>query len=163
MKKLMMMLALTAMLLGLNACGDDKKDEPVEVKAGTYTSVYDNEGAKHYNFDVNTVDKTCTITVYNVQFKIGEQLSPMMTIRIPNARYTTNQNGIIINDTDIDPEMFRGTRFVPMGDDAYVVTDLKSELNTREGTFTIYFKCHGGDFSDSGKFGYYDPSQNHLF
>ena len=152
MKKILMLtMAIVAMMMTLTACGDDK-DEPkvVQPKDGVITSVYAQETDTHFEYELNDEEKTGTITVYNVVFTIGDRQSPAMTIRIPNAKFTRKGNVITFDDTDIAPEMLRGTSFVPMGDALYNVTDLKSVLNLDTKIFDIAFKCHGGDFSDNG-------------
>ncbi|MBO4871427.1 MAG: dockerin type I repeat-containing protein [Muribaculaceae bacterium] len=122
----------------------------IQVKDGIISSVYANENDIHFEFNLNEVANIGTITVYNVIFTIGDRQSPAMTIRIPDAKFTRNGNTITFNDTDIAPEMKRGSGFVPMGDPLYNVTDLISVLNLVDKTFSISFKCHGGEFSDNG-------------
>ena len=148
----MMLLAVVAVAL-CAACGSDEKDEPAVVPDGTYSSVYNDKNALHYAFDLDMEHKQCTITVYNVQFTSGGQQSPKMTIRIPNAKIaSTSRTGeLVIEDTDIEPEMLRGTDFAPMPGEQYKVTDLHATLNVGEKTFAITFKCHDGEFTDSGK------------
>ncbi|MBQ7691435.1 MAG: hypothetical protein IJT30_09665 [Muribaculaceae bacterium] len=152
-KKAMLLLSLVAMTMYLSCCGSDEKDEPEVVPEGTYASVYTSENDTHYEYTLDMEHQLCTITVHNVVFTIGERQSPAMTIRIPNAAIvsTSHTGAVTIEDTNIAPEMLRGSDFVPMPDVQYIVTDLRATLNAVEKTFAITFKCHGGEFSDTGK------------
>ena len=150
MKKLMMMMATVALMMNLAACGDDKDEPQVQVKNGIIASVFTNENDTHYEFKLDEETNTGDITAFNVVFTIGETQSPAMTIRIPKAKFTRKNNTITFDDTDIAPDMLRGTSWVPMPGEQYKVTNLKSVLNLETKTFNIAFNCHGGSFSDNG-------------
>ena len=156
MKKIMLMMALCAMAMGLAACGDDDEPQVINVKDGVIESVEAQVTDTHYEFELNEATGTGNITVHNIVFTIGDRQSPALTIRIPNAKFTRTRNIITFNDTDIAPEMLRGTNFVPMGDPLYNVTDLNSVIDLDKKTFSISFKCHGGDFSHNGNIKYND-------
>ncbi|MBP3737466.1 MAG: dockerin type I repeat-containing protein [Muribaculaceae bacterium] len=122
----------------------------IQVKDGLISSEYANENDTHFEFKLDEAMGTGSITVYNVVFTIGDRQSPAMTIRIPDAKFTRTGNVITFDDTDIAPEMLRGSGFIPMGDPQYNVTDLKCVLNLEAKTFTITFKCHGGQYDQNG-------------
>ena len=153
MKKLFFMLAFSAMIMGLTACGDDEpKDKPtIDVQNGVIYSYHQSVTDTYYQFSIDEETGKGTIDVFNVVFRIGEQTSPAMTIRIPDAKFTRKADVITFDDTDIAPMMLRGSQYIPMGDPAYNVTDLKSTIDLKARTFSISFDCHGGSFSDTGK------------
>lgn len=150
MKKLMLLMATIAMAVSFTACSDDDEPQIIDVKDGVIVSTTEQSTDTRFEYTLNEDAGTGTIVVYNVVFTIGERQSPAMTIRIPNAKFTRTRNIITFNDTDIAPDMLRGSTFVPMGDPAYNVTDLNSVLNLDDKTFNISFICHGGDYSKSG-------------
>ena len=153
MKKTMLLLATVAVMMGLTACGDDEPNDKqtIDVQKGVIYSVHQSETELYYNFSIDEETGKGSIDVFNVVFRIGEQTSPAMTIRIPDAKFTRKGDVITFDDTDIAPMMYRGSGFVPMGDPAYNVTNLKSVIDLKARSFTISFNCHGGSFSDSGK------------
>ena len=153
MKKTLLLLATMALIMSLTACGDDEPNDKqtIEVQDGVIYSHYESVTDTHYVFDIDETSGKGTIDVFNVVFRIGEQTSPAMTIRIPDAKFTRKGDVITFDDTDIAPMMYRGSQYIPMGDPAYNVTDLKSTIDLKARSFTISFNCHGGSFSDSGK------------
>ncbi len=139
-----------ASLLGLvfTACGDDK-DEPV-IKTQNLESVYESETETHFKFDIDLNQDSSTIFIYNIVFRIGEATSPAMTLRF-KAPVTVNGKTYTYAGTGIVAEMLRGTTWMPMPGDSYLVNNLTCAVNPSDKTYSIKFDCHGGHFEESGK------------
>lgn len=145
------MLFIAAMLsMALVSCGND--DEPAKpVNADLESEYTDAATETHYKFMINTAQDSSTIYVYNIQFTIGDRVSPAMTIRV-DAPVTVDKSGKVFTyaGTGMHPYMLRGTTEMQLFDDAYLVTNLKCTVDTKNSTYDIAFDCHGGHFADSG-------------
>ena len=147
MKKFLPMLLMTAAMLFVCAsCGDD--DEPNVPTTQTLESVYYAETDARYMFDIDMNKDSSSIYIYNIKF--SEQMPVTVNIRI-DAPVSVDKTGKVFTyaGTDIVPFLLRGTTPPPMPD--YLVTNLTCTVNTAEKTYRIFFNCHGGEFSDSGK------------
>ena len=115
-------------------------------------SVYENESDTHYKFDIDMGKDSSTIIMYNVVFRIGEATSPAMTLRVA-APLTVDSNGktFTYTGTGIVADMLRGTTWMPMPGEDYLVHNLTCEVNTETKHYSISFDCHGGHFDDSGQ------------
>jgi len=150
-KSLLSLLAMVAIVVIATACGSDKKDEPQpEPQSQTISSVYASDADVHYTFDIKLDEDSSSIYFYNVVFTIGETKSPAMNIRI-DAPVTVDNAGTTYTyrGTNIIPWMLRGTTWTPAP--SFVVTNLTCTVNTSAATYSIFFNCHGGEYSDSGK------------
>lgn len=152
MKKLfyVMIMALTLSAgMVLASCGNDN-DEPDAPKTQNLQSAYENENDTHFMFDINLEKDSSSIYLYNVQFAIGEQLSPVMNIRI-DAPVTVDKSGKVYTyaGTNIIPYMLRGNNPVPVPN--LPVTDLICTVNVNNKTYSMSFDCHGGHYDNSGK------------
>ena len=113
-------------------------------------SAYENENDTHFKFDIDLNQDSSMINIYNIVFRIGEATSPAMTLRfkapvtVDGKTYTYAGNGIVA-------EMQRGTTWMPMPGDSYLVNNLTSTVNPSDKTYSIKFDCHGGHFEESGK------------
>ncbi len=152
MKKLISMLAVMAIFFAFTSCGND---EPV-VNNPTldYTSWYSNHDAstEHYlTFDLEKNDKGLgTVRLYKVQFKIGERMSPKLNIRI-DAPMSRKGNVYTLKGTDITPYLMMGESGktdVPASQ--FIVTDFVATIDVEHVTYNISFKCHGGEYKNSG-------------
>ena len=149
MKKFLTMLLMTAAMLFVCAsCGDD--DEPNVPTTQTLESVYLEPTDTHFTFDIDLDKDSSSIYLYNVIFTIGDAQSPAMNIRI-DAPVTVDKTGKVFTyaGTDIVPFLLRGTTPTPMP--SFMVTNLTCTVNTADKTYSIFFNCHGGEFSDRGK------------
>ena len=152
MKKLFSMLFIATMLsVMLVACGDDK-DEPVIPKTQNLESVYTDVTETHFLFDIDLDKDSSSIYMYNIVFRIGEATSPAMTLRV-DAPVTVDKSGKVYtySDTGIVAYMMRGTSWVPMPGDTYLVNNLICTVNPDAKTYAISFDCHGGHFDETGK------------
>ena len=151
MKKLFSMLFVATMLgMVFTACGDEK-DEPV-IKTQNLESVYTNETDTHFLFDINLDKDSNSIFMYNIVFRIGEATSPAMTLRV-DAPVTVDKSGKIYtySGTGIVAYMMRGTTWVPMPGESYMVHNLLCTVDTKQKTYYLTFDCHGGHFEENGK------------
>lgn len=90
--------------------------------------------------------------LYNVQFQLGESSSPKMTIRIPydeHSTVTSTTTGYTIEGTGITGLWLQGTTEVPF--DRSTIDDLKIEVDVVNKSYSIYFKCMGGEYENSGR------------
>lgn len=152
MKKFFSMLFIATMLAFVfTACGDDK-DEPVVIKTQNLESVYTSSTDTHFLFDIDLDKDSSSIYMYNIVFRIGEATSPAMTLRV-DAPVTVDKTGKVYtySGTGIVAFMMRGTSWVPMPGDAYLVHNLTCNVNPEAKTYSITFDCHGGHFEESGK------------
>ena len=150
MKKLFNVLFLATMLgMVLVSCGDEK-DEPVGPSNYQLESISESETDTHFTFVIDLDKDSSSIYLYNVVFTIGETQSPAMNIRI-DAPVTVDKSGKIYTyaGTDITPFLLRGNTPVPMP--SMPVTNLTCNVDTKNKTFNIFFNCHGGEYSNSGK------------
>lgn len=149
MKKFLPMLAFAAMLCVFASCGDDN-DEPNVPPTQTLESVYEDATDTHFTFDIDLDKDSSSIYLYNVIFTIGEAQSPAMNIRI-DAPVTVDKKGKVFTyaGTDIVPFLLRGTTPTPMP--TFIVTNLTCTVNTTDKTYSMFFNCHGGEYSSSGK------------
>ena len=149
MKKLLPALLFAALFLTFTACGDDK-DEPEVPKTQKLESEHGQANDTYLIWDIDMNQDSSSIYLYNAVFTIGEATSPAMTLRIDapvtvdGKTYTYAGNGIVA-------EMLRGTTWMPMPGDAYMVNNLISTVNPGAKTYTISFDCHGGHFEKEGK------------
>lgn len=150
--KLFSLLAfVTMMALSLAACGDDN-DEPKYVEpSNPYTiktlQPADTDQRLEFYFNPNTGN--CEITIYNVVFTIDDRQSPKLTVCIETP-YTVDDGHYVIDHPEtIIPSMIMGSTKVPA--DQFPVTKLKADLNRSTKDYMIYFECHDGVYSNSGK------------
>ena len=150
MYKLFALFAVAVLGMAFVSCGDDK-DEPVKPEpVGNLESVCeDPEHDTHYLFDIDLDKDSSSIYIYNVQFAPN---APLLTIRI-DAPVIADRSGKIYSysGTGIMPYMQRGSVFMPMPGENYLVTDLLCNVNTEAKTYDIKFYCHGGHFKDAGR------------
>ena len=153
MKKFLSMLFIATMLgMVFMSCGDDKKDEPIVPDAQKLESMYESETDTHFTFDIDMAKDSSSIYMYNIVFRIGEATSPAMTLRV-DAPVTVDKNGKVYTyaGTGIVAYMQRGTTWMPMPSEAYLVNNLTCTVNTSAKTYDIAFDCHGGHFAETGK------------
>lgn len=87
--------------------------------------------------------------VYNVQFA---PTAPILSIRIPyddHVTITSTSNGYTVEGSGITGLYLQGTTEVPF--ERSTIDDLKIEVDVANKTYSIYFKCMGGEFDKSGK------------
>lgn len=152
MKKFFSMLFVFTMLgMVFTACGDEK-DGPVIPPAQSLESAYENPDDTHFTFDINMSKDSSSIYMYNIVFHIGDATSPAMTLRV-DAPVTVDKNGKVYTyaGTGIVAFMQRGTTWMPMPGDAYLVHDLLCTVDTNVKSYFIKFDCHGGHFEESGR------------
>lgn len=115
-------------------------------------SEYESETDAHFMFDIDLDKDSSSIYMYNIVFRIGEATSPAMTLRV-NAPVTVDKDGKIYtySGTGIVPDLMRGTIWVPMTGDAYMVHNLTCTVNPEAKDYYITFDCHGGHFEQTGK------------
>jgi len=150
MKKLVSMLFIAAMLsMALVSCGDD--DEPVKPLSANLESEYVNESDTHFLFAIDTKKDSSSIYMYNIVFKIGDAVSPAMSIRV-DAPVTVDKSGKVYtySGTGMHPYMQRGSTLIQLTDERYLVTNLTCTVDLNRRTYDIAFDCHGGHFADSG-------------
>ena len=91
--------------------------------------------------------------LHNVQFQIGESSSPKIpSIRIPydeHSTVTSTTTGYTIEGTGITGLLLQGTTEVPF--DRSTIDDLKIEVDVVNKSYSIYFKCMGGEYENSGR------------
>lgn len=118
----------------------------------TAKSVYENETDARFQFDIDLDKDSSSIYMYNIVFHIGEATSPAMTLRV-DAPVTVDKSGKVytLAGTGIMAYMLRGTTWMPMPGEAYMVNNLISTVNPGAKTYTISFDCHGGHFEKEGK------------
>ena len=150
MKKLIPALLFAAMFLTFIACGDDK-DEPVFPTTQQLESVHGQTNDTYLIWDIDMMQDSSSIYLYNAVFTIGETTSPAMTLRI-DAPVSVDKSGQVYTfaGTGIVAYMLRGTTWMPMPSDAYLVHNLISTVNPEAKTYTISFDCHGGHFEKEG-------------
>lgn len=149
MKKLFSIFFIAAMLsMALVSCGDD--DEPNVPESQTLESLYLEPTDTHFLFDIDLEKDSSSIYLYNAIFTIGEEHSPAMNIRI-DAPVSVDKSGKIFTyaGTDIIPFLLRGNTPTPMP--SFLVTNLTCTVNTADKTYSMFFNCHGGEYSNSGK------------
>ena len=149
MRRIFSLLFVAAMFgLVITSCGKDDPDEPV-IETQQLESEHGVTNDTYLVWDINTEKDSSSIYVYNVQF---DPRAPLMTIRV-EAPVTVDKSGKIFTfaGTGLHPYLFYGDRFVQFMDEAYLVTDLISTVNTGEKTYSISFDCHGGHYEKSGK------------
>ena len=113
---------------------------------------YTNPDDTHYMFEVDLDRDSSSIYMYNIVFRIGEATSPAMTLRV-DAPVTVDKSGKVYtySGTGIVAFMMRGTTWMPMPGDSYLVHDLTCTVNPDAKTYFIKFDCHGGHFEENGK------------
>ncbi len=142
-----------ATMLGMvfTACGDEK-DAPVVPVTQNLESEYENETDTHFRFDIDMDKDSSSIYMYNIVFHIGEATSPAMTLRV-DAPVTVDKAKKVYtySGTGIVAYMMRGSTWVPMPGEAYLVHNLLCTIDTNVKSYYIKFDCHGGHFEESGK------------
>ena len=151
MKKLIPALLFAALFLTFAACGDDK-DEPVFPTTQQLESEHGQTNDTYLIWDIDMSEDSSSIYLYNAVFTIGGATSPAMTLRI-DAPVTVDKSGKVYTfaGTGIVAHMLRGTTWMPMPGDAYLVNNLISTVNPGATTSPISFDCHGGHFEKEGK------------
>lgn len=152
MKKFFSILFVVTMLgLVFTACGDDK-DEPVVPDSQKLESLYESETDTHFLFDIDMDKDSSSIYMYNIVFRIGEATSPAMTLRA-DAPVTVDKDGKVYTyaGTGIVAYMLRGTTWMPMPGESYLVNNLTCTVDTKNSTYSIAFDCHGGHFDETGQ------------
>ena len=151
MKKLLPVLLFAAISLIFNACGDEKEDPVPTPASQQLESFYENETDTHFMFVIDMNKDSSSIYMYNIVFRIGEAVSPAMTLRV-DAPVTMDKSGKIFTyaGNGIVAFMNRGTTWVPMPGDAYLVNNLTCTVNTQSKTYFITFDCHGGHYEENG-------------
>ena len=117
----------------------------------TAKSTFVNETDTRFEFDIDMDKDSSTIFMYNIVFRIGEATSPAMTLRV-DAPVTVDKSGKVYTyaGTGIVAFMKRGTTWMPMPGDTYMVNNLTCNVNPAAKTYDIAFDCHGGHFEQSG-------------
>lgn len=117
----------------------------------TAKSTFVNETDTRFEFDIDLDKDSSTIYMYNIVFRIGEATSPAMTLRV-DAPVTVDKSGKVYTyaGTGIVAFMKRGTTWMPMPGDTYMVNNLTCNVNPAAKTYDIAFDCHGGHFEQSG-------------
>ena len=115
-------------------------------------SEYESPTETHFLFDIDLDKDSSSIYMYNIVFRIGEATSPAMTLRV-DAPITVDKDGKVYTyaGTGIVALMLRGTTWMPMPGDAYLVHNLICNVNPDAKTYYISFDCHGGHFEENGK------------
>ncbi len=152
MKKFFSLLFMATMLgMVFTACSDEK-DAPVIPVTQSLESMYENETDTHFLFDIDMDKDSSSIYMYNIVFRIGEATSPAMTLRV-DAPLSVDKNGKTYTyaGTGIVAYMKRGSTWMPMPGDAYLVNNLLCTIDTNVKSYAIKFDCHGGHFEESGK------------
>lgn len=118
----------------------------------TASTEHESDTDTHFQFDIDLDKDSSTIYMYNIVFRIGEATSPAMTLRV-DAPVTVDKSGKVytFSGTGIVAYMLRGTSWVPMPGDTYLVHNLTCSINPEAKTYSIKFDCHGGHFEESGK------------
>ena len=117
----------------------------------TAKSTFVNETDTRFEFDIDMDKDSSAIFMYNIVFRIGEATSPAMTLRV-DAPVTVDKSGKVYTyaGTGIVAFMKRGTTWMPMPGDTYMVNNLTCNVNPSAKTYDIAFDCHGGHFEQSG-------------
>ena len=154
MKKFLSMMAIVALMMTTAVCGDDdNSDDPKSPTNSAWNSVHELSTDAHFTFyptqqqGIEKFSGYGTIMLYNVQFTIGERVSPKMNIRI-DAPVSTQKDQITYSGTDIIPYLIMGSTPTPA--EQFVVTNLTATVDTKNKTYSISFDCHGGHFSHQG-------------
>lgn len=118
----------------------------------TAESEYESATDTHFQFDIDLEKDSSSIYMYNIVFRIGDATSPAMTLRV-DAPVTVDKSGKVYtySGTGIMGYMMRGTSWVPMPGDAYLVHNLTCNVNPEAKTYSISFDCHGGHFEENGR------------
>ncbi len=150
MRKFLSMMAIVALTLSMASCGDDENDEIVfqHEWEKQWVSTETGENVPTFYFDLRHPGTESPVTLQHVQFKIGERVSPPMNIKI-KAPLSKKGNIYTFSGTDLIPFMLVGDNEVPA--DKFIVTDYVATVNVKAETYSISFKCHGGEFNSSGK------------
>jgi len=147
MKKFLSMMAIAALLLTFAACGDD--DEPAApVIPSELESVYTDITQTHYSFEIDMDEDSCGVDFYNVRFSIGATQSPPFKHIKIEAPLSRQGNVYTYQGTNIVPKLYMSGVGVPMSE--FIVTNYKVVVDLDRMTYSIYFECHGGSYSDSG-------------
>ena len=88
----------------------------------------------------------------NVQFQLGESSSPKMTIRIPYDEHVTiagTATGYTVTGTGITGLYQQGTVEIPF--ERSTIDDLMIDVDIVHKSYSIYFKCMGGEYENSGR------------
>lgn len=115
-------------------------------------SEYESETDTHFLFDIDMDKDSSSIYMYNIVFRIGEATSPAMTLRV-DAPVTVDKDGKVYTyaGTGIVAYMMRGTTWMPMPGESYLVNNLTCTVDTKNSTYSIAFDCHGGHFDETGQ------------
>ena len=115
-------------------------------------SEYESETDTHFLFDIDMDKDSSSIYMYNIVFRIGEATSPAMTLRA-DAPVTVDKDGKVYTyaGTGIVAYMMRGTTWMPMPGESYLVNNLTCTVDTKNSTYSIAFDCHGGHFDETGQ------------
>ena len=93
------------------------------------------------------------VALHNVQFSIGEASSPKFNlIRIPYDEHVTisgTATGYVVEGTGITGKYLQGNVEVPF--DRSTIDDLRIEVNVVNKSYSIRFKCMGGEFISDGR------------
>ena len=142
MKKLIHALLFAALFLTFAACGDDKKDEPVFPTTQQLESEHGQANDTYLIWDIDMMQDSSSIYVYNAVFSMGEITSKPLNIRV-DAPCTVDKSGKVYTfvGTGIIPYLLMGTTPTPFP--TLRVNNLRSIVNTENKTYSISFKCQG--------------------
>ena len=155
MKKLIPALLFAALFMMFAACGDDKKDEPVEPVVQQIESEHGVTNDTYLIWDIDMSQDSSSIFVYNVKF--AEQMPININVRV-DAPCTVDKTGKVFTfiGTNIMPYLLMGSTPTPFP--TLRINDLKSVVNTENKTYSISFVCQGtvtgksinGDYKKEG-------------
>ena len=93
MKKLIPALLFAALFMTFAACGDDKKDEPVFPTTQQLESEHGQTNDTYLIWDIDMMQDSSSIYVYNAVFSMGETTSKPLNIRVdaPCSRYKSRE------------------------------------------------------------------------
>lgn len=91
------------------------------------------------------------VLLTNVQIKIGDRVSPKMTIRIPYDEHVTitpNATGYSVSGSGITGLLKQGNFWLPF--EQSTIDNLQIEVDVVNKRYSIFFEIMGGQFEDSG-------------
>lgn len=114
-------------------------------------SEHGEDSETYLKWDIDMTRDSSSIYLYDIVFTIGEATSPAMTLRVDApVTYNKTTKEYTLSGTGIVAYMMRGTTWMPMPGDSYLVNNLVSTINLKAKTYTISFDCHGGHFEKEG-------------
>lgn len=142
MKKLIPALLFAALFMTFAACGDDKKDEPVFPTTQQLESEHGQTNDTYLIWDIDMMQDSSSIYVYNAVFSMGETTSKPLNIRVdaPCSRYKSREIYTFIG-TGIIPYLLMGSTPTPFP--TLRVNNLRSIVDTEDKTYSISFDCQG--------------------